>query len=159
MNTRTSRILGTAGSVRGFFIYAWIALGKTVSVLSIIRSRKQGNLSSVVKTIWTSEIFYNHYPWWKSILLNSAIPKWWSGLLKIMGLKNSNAVRKTSLNPEVMEVGIASVEVLLSNLREGRQAGAIQVPAALITTWFSFWDQTFSTINSFTSEKKNQNKL
>lgn len=55
-----------------------------------------------------------------------------------MGLKNGNAVRKTSLNPEVMEVGIASVEVLLSNLREGRRAGAVQVPAALITIWVSF---------------------
>lgn len=139
---------------RIFFLYAWIALRKTVNVLNIIGSRKQGNLSPTVKTIWTSEIFYNHYPWSKSILLNSAIPKWWSDLLKIMGLKNGNAVRKTSLNPEVMEVGIASVEVLLSNLREGRRAGAVQVPAALITIWVSFWDQIFSTINSFTSGKK-----
>lgn len=55
-----------------------------------------------------------------------------------MGLKNGKTVRKTSLNTEVMEVGITSVEALLSNLREARQAGAVQVPAALITIWFSF---------------------
>lgn len=35
-----------------------------------------------------------------------------------MGLKNGKTVRKTSLNTEVMEVGVTSVEALLSNLRE-----------------------------------------
>lgn len=55
-----------------------------------------------------------------------------------MGLANGNAVRKTPLNPEVMEVGITSAEELLSSLREGRQVGAVKVPAALITIWLSF---------------------
>lgn len=55
-----------------------------------------------------------------------------------MGLKNGKAVRKTSLNTEIMEVGSTSVDVLLSNLREGRRVEAVQVPAALIAIWFSF---------------------
>lgn len=78
-----------------------------------------------------------------------------------MGLKNGKAVRKTSLNTEIMEVGSTSVDVLLSNLREGRRVEAVQVPAVLIAIWFSFWDQIFSTTNSSTSKKKKkiQNKL
>lgn len=71
-----------------------------------------------------------------------------------MGLKNGKAVRKTSLNTEVMEVGSTSIDVLLSSLREGRQVGAVRGPAALLIIWFSFWDQIFSTVNSSTLKKK-----
>lgn len=76
-----------------------------------------------------------------------------------MGLKNGKTVRKTSLNTEVMEVGITSIEVLLSSQREARLVGSVQVSAALITIWFSFWDQIFSAINSSTSKKIIQNNL